>query len=67
MSSRESCGGISTVTSPAWLPWLLWIVIACMVWISARRLVAKLSSPPAPAMTARKPSGPATTTPVSPL
>ena len=56
-----------TVTSVAWLPWLLWIVIAYIVSMSDNRLVAKPNGPVAPAMTARNPSSPATATPVSPL
>ncbi|PRC61950.1 hypothetical protein C6A85_05705, partial [Mycobacterium sp. ITM-2017-0098] len=38
VSSRESSGGSSTVTSSAWLPWLLWIVIANIVSTSPSRL-----------------------------
>ena len=69
MSSGESSGGSSTVIDGAWLPWLLWTVIACSVSTSPSRDGANDASAPL-AITARSdvasvPSW--TTTPVSPL
>ena len=48
--------GSSTVTSPAWLPWLLWMVIACIVSTSASREVAKSLPMPAIGTRSRSPS-----------
>ena len=67
VSSRESSCGRSTVTSVAWLPWLLWIVIACMVSTSDSLLVENSTAPCAPAITARSTPSRSTVTPVSPL
>ena len=68
VSSRDSSPGISTVISLAWLPWALWIVIACRVSTLPSLLGARSIRPRLPSMTTRSdPSGRRTVTPTSPL